>query len=375
MKLQINALDTLFFRDGKPFSLGDETWADGIFPPNPSVLYGALRTYIATKKRIPFEEVENRLQKVSIRHIGFEITLKSSEGVGAREKYLPLPADCAEKKKEEPTQKQEKRSKKYEGIVRLAARANPAASSLSERGLQYVFLPDKEPFVESIADGLIMYSQLISYLRAEKAPTFARKISDFVLTESKVGNGREDTHTVKEGSLYRVGMKRVSDLSVLMTVEQADDSTIGPEDIDGAMVKLGAEGKLVTLSPSSDTNFDEQIRALQIEGDYFKVYLSTPAIFVKNGWYPDLAKFGIEATLVGACMGKPKSIGGFNMIDKHRRVSPKPMYKAVPAGSVFFFKKEGDISFSALQGISLSEVYDQQGYGISFFGNFNPDKQ
>ena len=32
MIIEMNPLDTLFFRDGKPFSMGDETWADAIRP-------------------------------------------------------------------------------------------------------------------------------------------------------------------------------------------------------------------------------------------------------------------------------------------------------------------------------------------------------
>ena len=44
MIIEIEALDTLFFRDGKPFSMGEEVWADGVFPPSPSVIYGALRS-------------------------------------------------------------------------------------------------------------------------------------------------------------------------------------------------------------------------------------------------------------------------------------------------------------------------------------------
>ena len=33
MLAKITPLDTVFFRDGKPFSWGEETWAEGIFPP------------------------------------------------------------------------------------------------------------------------------------------------------------------------------------------------------------------------------------------------------------------------------------------------------------------------------------------------------
>lgn len=42
--IEIQALGTLFFRDGKPFTMGAETYAEGIFPPLPSTIYGALRT-------------------------------------------------------------------------------------------------------------------------------------------------------------------------------------------------------------------------------------------------------------------------------------------------------------------------------------------
>ncbi|MCG9968984.1 hypothetical protein L9W92_13160 [Pelotomaculum terephthalicicum JT] len=44
MIIRMEALDTLFFRDGKPFSRGDESWASDMFPPNPPVFYGALRS-------------------------------------------------------------------------------------------------------------------------------------------------------------------------------------------------------------------------------------------------------------------------------------------------------------------------------------------
>ncbi|HEC25711.1 MAG TPA: hypothetical protein ENI54_06865, partial [bacterium] len=44
MIVEIDALDTLFFRDGKPFTMAENRWADTVFPPFPSVIYGALRS-------------------------------------------------------------------------------------------------------------------------------------------------------------------------------------------------------------------------------------------------------------------------------------------------------------------------------------------
>ena len=36
--------DVLFFRDGKPNTRGSDHYLRSLFPPNPSTLYGALRT-------------------------------------------------------------------------------------------------------------------------------------------------------------------------------------------------------------------------------------------------------------------------------------------------------------------------------------------
>ncbi|HXH40882.1 MAG TPA: type III-B CRISPR module-associated Cmr3 family protein, partial [Thermoanaerobaculia bacterium] len=36
--------DVLFFRDGKPSSIGDDHYLRSIFPPYPSTLYGLVRT-------------------------------------------------------------------------------------------------------------------------------------------------------------------------------------------------------------------------------------------------------------------------------------------------------------------------------------------
>ena len=106
----------------------------------------------------------------------------------------------------------------------------------------------------------------------------------------------------------------------------------------------------------------------------FKVIFSTPAIFEK-GWLP---KWIDEKTLIGeyndlklkllaAAIGKPLSIGGFDM----KKRMPKPMYKAIPAGSVYYFELlEGKMD--NVQNIfhqrSISEIYPEQGFGIAYVG-------
>ena len=46
MVIKIRPLDTLFFRTGKPFTMGEDTWAESLFPPYPSTLYGAIRSFL-----------------------------------------------------------------------------------------------------------------------------------------------------------------------------------------------------------------------------------------------------------------------------------------------------------------------------------------
>ena len=50
MIIEISALDTLFFRDGKPFSMGENHWTNSIFPPNMSTVYGADRKSVVRER-------------------------------------------------------------------------------------------------------------------------------------------------------------------------------------------------------------------------------------------------------------------------------------------------------------------------------------
>ena len=106
----------------------------------------------------------------------------------------------------------------------------------------------------------------------------------------------------------------------------------------------------------------------------FKLYLSTPAIF-KKGWLPEwmdendlIGEYGgLKLKLLTASIGKTISIGGFDM--KVRK--PKPMRKAVPAGSVYYFKiVEGDLQkvFEIFNQTAISDIDPMQGFGIAYVG-------
>ena len=112
----------------------------------------------------------------------------------------------------------------------------------------------------------------------------------------------------------------------------------------------------------------------------FSLVLVSPAPF-QQGWLPDGINQGgvgtlggIEVQLVGASIGRFKHIGGWNIVFNR----PKPTRRAVPAGSVYFFRfasnsvSEKDVNalFEAVFGRSVCARPDDQklGLGLGYIG-------
>lgn len=113
----------------------------------------------------------------------------------------------------------------------------------------------------------------------------------------------------------------------------------------------------------------------EITNNRFVLYLSTHAIF-KEGWLPEwIGENGLERKIHGtsikvklltAAIGKPVYIGGFDIA----KGEPKPMYKAVPGGSVYYFEiLDGNVDdLKKIHGRSISDVYSEQGFGVCYVG-------
>lgn len=359
MKIKIDAIDTLFFKDGKPFSMGEETWADGIFPAPPSVFYGALRsTYFGIHPNefklanTPKDPTKNLI----INHISF-----SYSGV----EYFTIPLDYAKKKNE-------KGNIAYRMVP--SRKIELSSSSLVDSFLKLTETEKKEE-VESVNDSIITQSSLIRYLKGEEKKVVYKKLNDVVLSEAKVGIGRDNfLHTTEESKLYRVGLKRLSEkkdfgkeinsLSFIVEFE-------GIELPEKGLLKFGAEGKVVkyqVIENKFQVFTSEEIS--KITDQIFLIYLATPALFA-NGWLPDFKNNELlnrlEIELITASLGKFISIGGFDMAQK----IPKPMLRAVPSGSIYIVKsisKNFEEIYNTLNGKSISDSKSNEGYGICYIG-------
>jgi len=355
MIIEIEPLDTLFFRDGKPFSMGEEVWADGVFPPSPSVIYGALRSaYFAnniSKLDKANDESCDPTKDLEIKGIYYRLENTN---------YLPLPLDLVRLKSESKDLKQT-----YKLVSLTCSQDKGFYSSLD---MPAILRHDKE--VEAIEDGIIEWSGVDSYITGNTEDLECKRLSNLIEREPKIGIGRENsTHSADEGKIYRVGMQRLKGLKIVVEFEGLEIDTEG-------FLKLGGEGKAISYRQLDEVSLMKP----KIIGNRFKLYLSTPAIF-KNGWIPGWLKEetkdgiktfegiyeGIKLKLLTAAIGKYVSIGGFDMKAK----KPKPMRKAVPAGSVYYFEFkdcDGEKIIEIFNKKSISDFNSKEGFGIGFVG-------
>ncbi len=394
-EITLQPLDTLFFRDGKPFGMGDSTWADGIFPPSPSVVYGGLRSsYFAQNNSLHLEREALDKQTEGFRINGIFILINGK-------KHFPVPLDIA-------YDKDDKSEKKP---FQLALSESDGLNSQTKSGFTLTHQLQGEEgtaVVNFKPGGLLKQSDFEKYLAGvanfdlgnfntkemsseknelggkgnsniEEKPI--RIVEDYWQPEPKVGIGRDKiTKTAKEGMLYRVGMMRFN-------TEKYDKVQIrvnyeGLETLMPSQFRLGGEGKSVNCRKVENEEISKVNAPKELEtGGIFKLYLATPSIF-EQGTFPkwmlekeelklkkeiELEK-GLTVELVSMAIGKPQHIGGFDMKEKR----PKPMLKAVPAGSIYYFRlKEGSFStvVERFHGKSIAELdFDKQGFGICYVG-------
>ena len=350
--LQISAADTLFFRDGRPFTMGEDTYAQGIFPPPPSVVYGALRTAYMSSK-IATEKLNDLITETEKLRI-HNLFLQTSNGAI----YAPMPADLFV-------------PKGFNAAALMQLTEKPIASSLPKEIEQILYCNRKEKPDEKLR--LLSLDELKCYLHrdSEKDVFRSTPLSHFIETETKIGIGRNNsTRTSEEGMLYRLGMVRPAKWEQEKTLSlRVEYSGLDKFPID-TWLQIGGEKKATRLNGVAERT---EIECPTLDKPQFKIYLATPALF-ENGWYPEalFAKHGL--TLIAAAIVKPIHLGGFDMAAKNGRGAPKPMFKAVPPGSVYYVEaKEKAAANQAAKAIheqhTISEFeMDKQGFGAAFIG-------
>ncbi|HOQ40249.1 MAG TPA: type III-B CRISPR module-associated protein Cmr3 [Fervidobacterium sp.] len=369
MIARVKPFDTLFFKAGRPFSAGSDSWTDISFPPFPSTFYGALRSFLIFNSGT-LEEFANGTHKlqsvigrrtVNVIEYG-TLTLNGTYMVKGGFPYFPAPLDLVlNDNKAEPVifgKKSELFHSNYELDNYLIWKKN---SQVDE------------------AKGWIDDSNLMDYLKNRTNSFEIVQSSEFLNIEEKIGIARDnETFTSKEGFLYRIPLVRLSDDTVFVIDFDGIDGSILPS---SGVLKLGGESKAAKFNIEKE----DLLSALKnidfkFDNGYFKIYLATPAIF-KNGWLPswiDPSNYegeynDIKVKLVACALGKSISVGGWDLV----RGAPKPARRAVPAGSVYYFKILNTVNTERIRSTfhfrSISDNfgdidYSKEGFGLSILG-------
>jgi CRISPR-associated protein Cmr3 len=311
--MKIKPTDTLFFRGGKPFNAGADSWSDSSFLPNPSVVWGAMFSVLFREGKV--EAKDKKLLTIKNIYLCFE-----------KNKVLnflvPTPLDVHK----------DKFNNKYISTIKKAPLSSSYCSSLS-----HISQLDTDNDVESCEGTFIRIDDIFKMYQHHYQPSLLEPKLLFA-QDYKMGiQIDKKTKTAQESKLYRIDLTQFEkETSFVIEYELEDEKiTFQPNGI----LKLGGEGKTATytiieptrvLNSMSDHR-QKTLEKIQKEG-YFKLYFKTPA-FLRSDWRPNEIN-GLK--LISATVGKHLSIGGWDM----ETGKPKAMNRFIPAGSVYVYKIE-----------------------------------
>ncbi|MEM1875088.1 MAG: type III-B CRISPR module-associated protein Cmr3 [Candidatus Hadarchaeales archaeon] len=367
MWIKIRPIDTLFFRSGRPFSMGDETWSDVIFPPNPSTVYGAIRSFLIFHRgdlnrfNRGYPDIGSPEAKGTMEISGPIIYEESDSDTSISAFYFPAPLDMV---------------KQGHKVVVLSSQNLPAIFISDEelfafRRIERILINRSNKQIKEIK-GFITDYDLIDYLNGERKEFRIIQESLVYEIETKIGIKRNRiTKTSEEGFLYQIPLIRLNNkFGFYVHVDEVDNLP------NRGFLALGGERKIASFEQAKD-NLTQLLNEIKFElnNGTFKVYLATPAIFTQ-GWLPSwinkknlIGEFnGIKLKLVGCSLGRCLKIGGWDLAKN----KPKQTFKAVSPGSVYYFKVmencAADEILKAFQMKKISDLLAEEGYGFSFVG-------
>lgn len=329
--IQLEPVDTLFFRDGTPFSAGSASQEDvgGLFPPHPASVAGALRAALARLNgwtgtgRWPQQLSEtlgdgpDDLGKISLngpvllrdgqplfpapRHL-----LGASEGGAWRPRIILRPG-------------------------------TPVACDLGDA----IVLPAMPPHDGGLevadlkaGDGWWLTRQGVeAVIRGEIPPsTEVVPSRDLWREERRIGLERNDaTRTAQEGMLYSTRHVRpLQGVALGVRISGIPEAWAVPF---GQVVALGGESRLAECREwQGELAIDMPLTAIEAARRLLVVAL-TPldldeAVYL--GREP-LTALG-NARVISACLSRPQRIGGWDSLTRR----PLPLRSVLPAGSVLF---------------------------------------
>jgi len=376
----ITPLDVLLFRDCKPFSPGEGSWAKGLFPPMPITVFQALRSLL------PKSSNKNERSKRDLTFLG-PFLLDSNHTL-----WLPTPKDllCLYP----PGEDRKTATDKWSKIQRL----QPINR---EDGIWKHLV-----FDEGQIDPLVLNEKWDGSISPPKPWIKAEALFDYL--EGKKDWHQKDFHSnpwktqILPHIHMQAGKRQVKDADGYFT-EVAVRLENGwcfvaafSEEISESVVRLGGEGHRALVSPlenrrplqftgESEEEYQKQMKAYNLlvkqleemlaETDssltsHAFAYLLTPglALFEEARYssYPQAWK----QQLKGCATDKALLWGGVSTMRKKEEFALLPQRAFVPPGTVYVFKGEVSRNLQLLpeQNEQWFETFKQLNYGKLLWG-------
>jgi CRISPR-associated protein Cmr3 len=383
----IRPFDTLFFRDARPFAAGEDNVALGHFPPAPSVTYGAIRTASLIHANVDLTEFKQdkagnvpaaagSKSDLGTLYLGGPIPARRQDG--ALKLLLPSPLNLVYKEA----------SPDHDLDFLLPG----AASSGTNLRLPLNLCLAQEKV--AYTDRYLSLDQALALLAGIIPKTLKdlTKQEDFWKSDHRVGIARTKARTAEEGMLY--SSRHIQIDNHPQNTDQAGGLVVkvldGENDLPlKSIIQLGGEGRfceLEEISLTQPTEFQLKRIAEKIsETQRFFLWLISPAIFshIEFAYIPGFIDTntlageldGQMVKLIACQVGRAVGIGGWNIADN----TSKPMLRAVPAGSIYFFEfsnKEPESIEQFVEKWLLRPItgqmpnYERQGFGTILTGGY-----
>ena len=323
--MKIKPTDTLFFRDGKPFNAGSDSWSESSFLPNPSVIWGAMFGVLFREKKVTTKHEDRK--KLQIKNIYLYNEEQTTILISAP---LDIFVDSDNRKY----------IAKYRDV-----------DFISNYPLQVVSEIDADQEVKPIENHFIEINSLYEhYTKGYAKNLILYNFDDVFVADYKIGiKIDKEKQTAQENHLYRIDLTQFHEEWSFL-IEYESEIEFG----NSGILKLGGESKSasykkvdIPIGLQSANEYKEKTLNELESKKYFKVLLKTSTYF-DSGWKPK------QDGLICASVGKSSSIGGFDMETN----KPKVMKKYIPAGSVYVFeKKDGEIE------IKSEDIESYKGFG------------
>jgi len=379
--VELEPLDVVSVRDGKPFDVGDAVRARSLFPPTPWSVLGALRTLLIERLGVDpalygnrSDESKARLEAIAkVREVvgdpdgapGFELgpvllacagkdgdaLLVFGDEKGAKGQVaFPAPMDLGFVREGDRGAR----------LVRLERRAAPEGYVSSVRaGSELLFAPGGDRIDDDFAGFRLTSKGMGGTLQAaiEGRP----RQPPIVAEDNRTGIALEGK-TVRQGYFYtRQTMAMAPGWSLRVAVRATNDVARKAVSELRGLVRLGSDGHAARVGQGGEWGWPGA--AGDVDGRA-ALYFASP-VALEDATAERLSKLaGGEVSVVARATMRPLSLGGWKL-----GVGPRDMRRYWPAGTVLHLASRG-ADLARLHGASVAsdELERCAGFGFGLLG-------